>query len=145
MQEVKIPKLHCHRCFHTWAPVKSPVRICPRCKSRLWDTPKITPVKIGSALGIDEILKPHLNEIRRLARRHGASRILVFGSVRRGNATDRSDVDLLVRWKKPISLLARAGLCADLERLLGRSVDLANEGGLHWAIAPQVMAEAVPL
>ncbi|MGP8078728.1 MAG: nucleotidyltransferase family protein [Thermoplasmata archaeon] len=119
--------------------------MCPRCKSKLWDTPKITPLAQGNQLGIEEILKPHLKEIRRLARRHGASRIMVFGSVRRGQATERSDIDLLVKWKRPVSLLVRAGLCADLEKLLGRTVDLANEGGLHWAIAPQVVAEAVPL
>ena len=70
---------------------------------------------------------------------------MVFGSVRRAEATPQSDVDLIVAWRRPVSLLHRAGLCADLERILGRNVDLVNEGGLHWAIEPQVMAEAVPL
>jgi uncharacterized protein len=145
MQEVGISKLHCYRCFHVWTPVKSPVRICPRCKSKLWDVPKIQLVKQGNQLGIEEILKPHLGEIRRVARKHGARRIMVFGSVRRGEATASSDVDLLVKWRRPVSLLDRAGLCADLERILGRSVDLVNEGGLHWALAPQILSEAVPL
>jgi len=99
----------------------------------------------GHRLGVEEILKPHLREIRQLARKHGASRLTVFGSVRKGQATERSDVDLLVKWKRPVSLLDRSGLCGDLERVLGRNVDLVNEGGLHWAIEPQIMAEALPL
>jgi predicted nucleotidyltransferase len=119
--------------------------MCPRCKSKLWDIPKIRPVKLGTGLGIEEVLLPHREEIRRLARRHGASQILVFGSVRRREATEKSDVDLVVRWKRPVSLLDHAGLRLDIEKVLGRPVDLVNEGGLHWAIQPQVEAEAVPL
>jgi hypothetical protein len=119
--------------------------MCPRCKSKLWDVPKIRPVKLGTGLGIEEVLLPHREEIRRLVRRHGASQILVFGSVRRREATERSDVDLIVRWKRRVSLLDHAGLRLDIEKVLGRPVDLVNEGGLHWAIQPQVEAEAVPL
>jgi len=145
MQEVVIPRLHCYRCFHTWTPVKAPVRICPRCKSHLWDSPRIRPVKLGTGLGIDEIVKPQLAEIKRVARRYGVARLSVFGSVRRKEATPTSDVDLLVRWKRPVTLLTKAGLNLELERILGRRVDLANEGGLHWGIGPQVRSEAVAL
>jgi len=145
VQDVAIPRVHCYRCVYTWTPVKTPVRMCPRCKSKLWDVPKIRPLRLGNCLGIEDLLTPHLGEIRRLARRYGAEQILVFGSVRRREATETSDVDLMVRWKKPVSLLDRAGLRLDLEKTLGRSVDLVNEGGLHWAIQPQVQAEAVPL
>jgi uncharacterized protein len=69
----------------------------------------------------------------------------VFGSVRRREATTSSDVDFLVEWKRPVSLLAYAGLRSELEDLLGRRVDLANRGGLHPAIGPRVEAEAVPI
>jgi len=145
MQEVTIPRLHCYRCVYTWTPVKAPVRMCPRCKSRLWDVPKIRPVKLGKGLGIEEVLSSHRSEIRQIARRYGVKRIMVFGSVRRREATETSDVDLMVRWQKPVSLLDRAGLRLDIERALGRTVDLVNEGGIHWAIRPQIEAEAVPL
>lgn len=145
MQDVTIPRLHCYRCVHTWTPVKAPVRMCPRCKSRLWDVPKVRAVKLGNGLGIEEILSPHRSEVRRIARRYGVERIMVFGSVRRQEATESSDVDLMVRWRKPVSLLDRAGLRLDIEKVLRRTVDLVNEGGIHWAIQPQIEAEAVPL
>ncbi|MGP8076087.1 MAG: nucleotidyltransferase family protein, partial [Thermoplasmata archaeon] len=92
-----------------------------------------------------EVLTPHLDEIHRLAKKNGAARILVFGSVRRREATEKSDVDLMVRWRRPISLLDRADFHLELEKTLGRSVDLVDEGALHWAIRPQVESEAVSL
>jgi predicted nucleotidyltransferase len=54
-------------------------------------------------------------------------------------------VDLLVRWARPHSLLDRAELEQEIEDLVGRPVEIVNEGGLHWAIEPQVESEKVPL
>lgn len=62
-----------------------------------------------------------------------------------GKQRGRADVDLMIQWERPVSLLVKAELNADLEGILGRKVDLVNEGGLHWAIEPQVEAERVPL
>lgn len=119
--------------------------MCPRCKSRLYHTPTIHPVTEGHGLGIGEILAPHRSKILRISRRFGARKVWVFGSVRRSEATERSDVDLMVSWVGPHSLLQRVALQQALEKALGRPVDLVNRGGLHWSIEPQVEAEAVPL
>jgi predicted nucleotidyltransferase len=49
----------------------------------------------------------------------------LFGSVARGNARSRSDVDVAVLYQgDPPSGLASLGLSGDLERLLRRSVDV---------------------
>jgi len=80
-----------------------------------------------------------------LARRHGARSIRVYGSVARGQATDRSDLDLLVEWEADRSLLDVVGLKQDLEDLLGVTVDIGSERGLHWYIKEAVLREAVPL
>ncbi len=119
--------------------------MCPRCKSRLWRVPKIAPVRLGRGLGVDEVLGAYRVGIRRLTRRYGVKKLRVFGSVRRGEATQQSDVDLLVTWNRSHTLLDRAALAVELSRLIGRRVDLVNEGSLHWAIAPQVESEAIPL
>jgi uncharacterized protein len=100
---------------------------------------------LGRGLGIEEILHPHREDILRAARKHGAAGVWVFGSVRRREATQASDVDLLVRWARPHSLLDRAELEQEIEELVGRPVEIVNEGGLHWAIEPQVESEKVPL
>ena len=79
------------------------------------------------------------------ARKHGAREIRVYGSVARGEATDQSDLDLLVDWEPDRSLLDVIGLKQDLEDLLGVTVDIGSERGLHWYIRDEVLREAVPL
>jgi uncharacterized protein len=137
---------HCYRCIYTWR-IRARVRpaICPRCKSRLYANPKIRPVIVGHGLGIEDVIHPHREAVLRAAQRHGVQRLWVFGSVRRQEANARSDVDLMVRWNGPHSLLDRVRLASELSTILGRNVDLVNEGGLHWAVEPQVESERVPL
>jgi uncharacterized protein len=120
-------------------------RMCPRCKSLYWNTPRIRPVRLGQGLGIPEVLGPHRSEILRLARKYGARDIRVFGSVRRREADQRSDVDLLVEWPPHTSLLRTSEFRVAIGELLGRHVDAVEEKFLHWAVRPQVLAEAVPL
>jgi uncharacterized protein len=117
--------------------------MCPRCKSKLYGMPKIRPVRMGSGLGIQEVVLPYREQILRLAHRAGVQRVWVFGSVRRREATERSDVDLLLEWRRPASLLDVAELRIQLRNTLGREVDLASRHGLHWAAEPQVEAEKV--
>ena len=83
--------------------------------------------------------------ILNLARVHGARGIRVYGSVARGQATEQSDLDLLVEWEPDRSLLDVIGLKQDLEDLLGVAVDIGSERGLHWFIREDVLREAVPL
>lgn len=136
----------CFRCVYRWRirGRRSP-KMCPRCKSRLYDIPKIRAVRLGSGLGIPEVVTPHRQEILRLARIYGVRQVWVFGSVRRREATESSDLDLLLEWRHPGSILDLAGLRLDLHRALGRDVDLVNRHGLHWALEPQVEAEKVAL
>lgn len=140
-----LPELHCHRCIYTWTPRRFPVRMCPRCKSRLWDAPEVRPISLGVGLGIPEVLGAHRARVIALVRRYGAKRIRVFGSVRRRSADERSDVDLLVDALPAASLLDRARLETELSKLLGRTVDVVEEGSLPWSMRPQVLAEAAPL
>ena len=69
----------------------------------------------------------------------------MYCSVARGQATDASDLDLLVEWEPDRSLLDVVGLKQDLEDLLGVTVDIGSERGLHWFIRDEVLREAVPL
>ncbi|MCH7721619.1 MAG: nucleotidyltransferase family protein, partial [Planctomycetes bacterium] len=65
-----------------------------------------------------------------IARRHGASKVRVFGSTLRRDARVDSDIDLLVDLEPGRSLLDHVGLRRDLEELLGRRVDVVVEGGI---------------
>ena len=58
----------------------------------------------------------------------------LFGSYARGEATPESDVDILFvpdRSGKPFTLFIMGGLYMDLKKLLGREVDLVEEGSLR--------------
>jgi predicted nucleotidyltransferase len=84
-------------------------------------------------------------EILRLAERHGARSLRVFGSVARGEANENSDLDLLVAWEPGRSLLDHAGLVQDLQELLGVKVHLGTEKSLHWYVRDRILREATSL
>lgn len=140
--------LGCYRCAYVWRPRKSPVRLCPRCKSRLWNAPKVARVTrrvADPSRGVAGIIGPHRVQLARLAREFQATDLRIFGSVARGEATPQSDVDLLVKFRRPIGLLRRIEFQERAEKILGHPVDLATEGNLHWLARPQILAEAVSL
>lgn len=83
--------------------------------------------------------------ILRLGREHGARNMRIFGSVLRGEARKNSDIDFLVQLEPGRSLLDLVGLNLDLERLLGRKVDVVTDDCLHWYIRERVLQEAQPL
>lgn len=96
-------------------------------------------------MGIGELLKDTREEILRIAARHGAHNVRVFGSVARGEAGPESDVDLLVDVGPDRTPFFPGGLLADLEELRGRRVEIVTEHGLHWYVRDRVLKEAVPL
>lgn len=96
-------------------------------------------------MGITELLKKKREEILRVAARHGARNVRVFGSAARGEADEESDVDFLVELDSERSLLDHVALLQDLEDILGRKVDVVTESALHWYIRDRVKKEATPL
>ncbi len=96
-------------------------------------------------MSIEEIVYQKRNEIRRIAEKHGAYNVRVFGSVARGEAGPDSDVDLLVNAGEKTSSWFPAGLILDLEELLGRRVDVVEEEALRPALRPYVLRDARPL
>jgi uncharacterized protein len=95
-------------------------------------------------MGIEE-LRARREEILRVAARRGALHVRVFGSIARGDADEKSDVDFLVDLEQGRSLLDLGGLLMDLQELLGRPVDVVTEKGLKARIRNRVLEEAVPL
>lgn len=90
-----------------------------------------------------DLLKEKRDEILRIAAKHGARNVRVFGSVARGEADDASDVDFLVEMEPGRSLFDLGGLQAELEAFLGSHVDVVTEKGLKPRIRGRVLSEAV--
>jgi predicted nucleotidyltransferase len=96
-------------------------------------------------MGLNELLKDKREEILRIAAKHGVRNIRVFGSVVRGEATDSSDIDLLIEVKGPTPPWFPGGLVADLEDLLGRNVDVVEPDAIREGMRRRILEEAVPL
>jgi len=77
-----------------------------------------------------ESLRALRDDILRIAAAHDAHNIRVFGSVARGEADERSDVDLLFDIPDPVDVMEYFGrldnLRIALEELLGRSVSILD-------------------
>lgn len=76
---------------------------------------------------------------------NGADFVALFGSFARGEEKTESDVDILVNFKKPISLFDHAGIELDLENKTGKKVDLVTEKSLSKYLRPFIMNELVTL
>jgi len=96
-------------------------------------------------MGFEQVLKQKREDILKIATHYGASKVRVFGSVVRGEDRPESDVDFLVELEEGRSLMDLGELLMDLQKLLGRNVDIVTEKGLHWYIKQQVLQEAKSL
>ena len=92
-----------------------------------------------------DLVRTKREQILRLARQHGVTRIRVFGSVARGDVGPQSDVDLLIEVGPNPSPWFPGGFVAELEALLGRRVQVITERGLDDLLRDRVLKEAVPL
>lgn len=96
-------------------------------------------------MNLEEHLKSKREDILRLAAKHGAYNVRVFGSVARGEADAESDVDFLVEMEPGRSLFDLGGLLMELQDLLDCPVDIVTDKGLRNRIRERVLTEAVPL
>ncbi len=79
-------------------------------------------------------------KIIEICKRNDISYCALFGSFARGEATEKSDVDLLVRFSKPIGWKFY-GIAEDLQDVLGKKVDLATESMLNKYIRESVLRD----
>ena len=78
-----------------------------------------------------------------LAQRFGVAELALFGSFARDQANDESDLDVLVRFDRPIHWETFFGAQFYLEDLFGRPVDLVTEKDVRLEVRPYVESEAI--
>lgn len=83
-----------------------------------------------------------LIENRSLLRQYRVLKLGLFGSYVRGEASESSDIDLLVETEKGMDLIRLVELEMKLTDILGRKVDLVSIKGLNRYIGPLIMEEA---
>jgi len=72
------------------------------------------------------ILPFDTNKLIEICRQNDVAKIGVFGSMARGEFNDESDVDLLVEFSKPTSLLMLVALERKISTALGKKSGFAN-------------------
>lgn len=96
-------------------------------------------------MNLSETLKEKREEILSIAGKHGVTGIRVFGSAARGDDTPESDIDFLIEVGGPTTPWFPGGLIVDLEKLLGRQVQVVTEDSIYWLLRRRILKEAVPL
>ena len=94
---------------------------------------------------IEDLRNNKREEILRIAKKHGARNVRIFGSVARGEADSKSDVDILVEFIPGSTLLSQSAMIRELESFLRLKVDVVSDRGLRERIRERVLSEAVPL
>jgi predicted nucleotidyltransferase len=87
-----------------------------------------------------EILQSRAAEARGL----GATALYLFGSTARGQAADRSDVDMFIDYDPDkFSFVELIRLRERLSQALGRPADLTTRRALHPALKDRIEREAI--
>lgn len=87
---------------------------------------------------VKNLLTSHRKELSRLGGHH----IAIFGSLARNEATEYSDVDILVDFDSKKGLFGFADLKLYLEEILGCHVDLVTKPALHSALKARILSES---
>jgi uncharacterized protein len=88
---------------------------------------------------LDEVLIT-LERNRDAVRAFGVKKLGIFGSVVRGEATENSDLDVLVQLEKE-TFRTYMGLCLYLEDLFKRKVDLVLIGSIKKRLRDRILQE----
>ncbi len=91
----------------------------------------------------EEILRILKDELPYLREKFNVKSIGLFGSYVRDEQKDKSDVDILVEFSKPIGFFKFMELEEYLSKKLGIKVDLVTPDALKPMIKPQIMREVV--
>lgn len=97
----------------------------------------------GILQGLDQGRLAMMKQVQRYLAQIPVTKAWVFGSYARGEETEQSDLDLLVDYDKTrkLSLLDVVRYKLDLEKLIGREVDLVENGCLKPFAVPSVERE----
>ncbi len=81
------------------------------------------------------------NKIIDICRKNNISMVGLFGSTVRGDDADSSDIDILVKLSKPMSLLSIVKIERNLSEALGRKVDLLTDAAISPYLKERILNE----
>lgn len=82
-------------------------------------------------------------QVAPILKKYGVLRAGVFGSFARGESTKKSDIDFLMRFSDGTTLFDLGGLKIDLEKKLGKEVDLVSARAIKKNLKPYIMQDLI--
>ncbi len=93
-----------------------------------------------------EEIKKGINQHRQeLEEKYKVKNISIFGSYIRGEQKEESDIDILVEFVKPVSLLHIVSLENYLSDILGIKVDVIPKKNIRKELKDMILNESVPI
>lgn len=91
----------------------------------------------------EQILK-QLSDVKiQLAQHYHITSLALFGSMARNEATEKSDIDILVDFSQMPDLLTFIELEEKLKSILGKNVDLVPRRKLRAELSQSILKEAI--
>jgi predicted nucleotidyltransferase len=84
-------------------------------------------------------------QLPQLAADYGVESLAVFGSYVRSEEGPKSDLDVLVTFKRPVGFIRLVSLENELSDLLGIKIDLVPRNALRPHVAANALREAIPV
>lgn len=85
-----------------------------------------------------------INQSLPILKKYGVTKAALFGSVVRGEATEKSDIDMLVELPKKTSLFDFIDIQLALEDTLGKKVDLVEYDAIKPRLKPYILYDQKP-
>lgn len=122
--------------------IKKAYRLLVKCDSLPESKVSETELEIEVKSDIEpvKILKEHEETIKK---KFGVKKIGVFGSTVTGEAYERSDIDILVEFRKSVDFFEFLDLQYYLEELFNRKVDLVTPDALKPFMKDRILKEVV--
>lgn len=92
---------------------------------------------------LNEIKKTLAEQKEELKRKYKVTQIGIFGSYIRNEQTKSSDVDILVEFEKPVSLLHIVSLENYLSDILGIKVDVVTKKNIRKELRDIIIKETI--
>ena len=89
---------------------------------------------------MDNLIKKYQKQIEQICREDGISYLALFGSQARDDARPDSDVDLLVKYNKPVGFFELYDSQEKFEKIFRKKIDLVTVNGLKKQLTPYIQA-----
>ena len=87
----------------------------------------------------------HNTKLQKLCRKEDITFLGLFGSYSRGEQKPDSDVDVLIEYRDIKSLFDLARIQIELEKLLGKEVDLVVKRNIKPALKPYIFSDLIKI